>query len=125
MQGFDSSPNGAFFHLVDLKHAADFRYQCDGKFSPEVFAEFFQSLEYGEFSTLSGAHQFGCVGGKTEIPDQGEDALSFLLFQQFRVSRVKQVDSDAEGDGIAVSDAKFRELLELVSHPVAEVQWPG
>ena len=85
-------------------------------------AEFFEAGQNGEPSAAIGLGQFRGERRQPAGAEDGDEAVGLLLRQQADAGGVEGVEGDADGDGVAVGQAVFRQQLQLVGRPMAVVQ---
>lgn len=107
---------------MHLDALADGLQQRDGQLATEVFSKFSQAGEHHQVPVRVRVQQLGREQVEAQLLQQHEHALGARGVEEANLFRVKHVQRDADGDGLAVPKLVFRELLQLVRRPVAEIQ---
>jgi hypothetical protein len=91
----------------------------------EVFAEFVQAIEEEELAVAVAAHEFRGVEVEAEQGEDMEDAFSDIGVEESDIAGVERIESDTDGDGIAVGELVIGGGFEFMGAPVSEVEGAG
>ena len=91
----------------------------DGELAAEVFAEFVESG--GEI----GVFELGGMEVEPNAPKEGQNSFCVGRWKESGVAGVERIEGDADGDGFAMANGEVGELFDLVSGPMAEIEWAG
>jgi hypothetical protein len=105
--------------------ATDAGEQRNGKFAPEMLAEFFEAIEKEPITRRARLLHEGIEEGEAEFFHESENASRRLGGKHSVSVAVEGVERDSEGDSRSVGNGKIRELLQFVGGPMAEIERTG
>ena len=113
LQFMNCFDNFRLIHLMHFHAVSDVREQGDRQFAAEMFAKFLEAGEDLQTAVCVDTQQF--IGKQLEAQffQQIQNASSGLFVEQSDVTRIKHVERDADGDGLAMGNLKTESCSSL------------